>query len=86
MKIQAVIFDMDGLLVDSEGIGLTVMQDCAARQGVNLPAEAVRQTLGTTTAAAAAFYRRTYPAIDTDALFADFSQEMHELARSKKSH
>ena len=78
----AVIFDMDGLLMDSERIGLTVMRSCAALQDVDLPTDAVQKTVGIHAAAASEFYHQFYPALDTVTLFRDFRQAMHEAARA----
>lgn len=82
MTVAAVIFDMDGLLMDSERVGIPVMCACAARQGVELPPDAVRQTVGINAAASSAFYHQYYPALDTDTLFHDFRNAMHQAART----
>ena len=81
MSVQAVIFDMDGLLVDSERIGLTVMHDCGALQGYDIPIEMVRETLGANKQSSSDFYHRFFPALDTDRLFRDFKDAMIDLAR-----
>ena len=81
-RFKAVIFDMDGLLTDSEAIGLIIMRGCAARQGVDLPTDAVRKTVGIHAAAASDFYHQHYPALNTDQLFRDFRLAMHEAARA----
>lgn len=82
MRFSAVIFDMDGLLTDSESVGLRVMHACAARQGVDLPIADIMKTVGINAAAASRFYHQFYPVLETDRLFRDFREAMHEEARA----
>ena len=72
--IRAVIFDMDGLLTDSEAPGLTGIQVCGRLQGYEIPLEHVRRTIGINAKAASDFYHQYYPGLDTDRLFADFTE------------
>ena len=78
--IRAVIFDMDGLLTDSETPGLAGIQACGRKQGYEIPLEHVRQTIGINARAAGDFYHRHYPDLDTEQLFRDFTDYMHALA------
>ncbi len=81
MKPQAVIFDMDGLLMDSERIGLNVMHDCGALQGYDIPIDMVRQTLGANRQSSSDFYHQFFPDLDADRLFLDFRTAMCDLAK-----
>jgi len=83
--IQAVIFDMDGLLMDSEREGLYVMQACGRKQGIELPLDLIKSTLGTTYAHSKALYKSLYgDKIDPEQLFVDFKAGMRELAEQGK--
>ena len=82
--IQAVIFDMDGLLVDSELVGLDVLADCARKQQVEMTLEDIKKTLGATYAYAIDLYGRLYPQMDPVKLFEDFEESMQQLAREGK--
>lgn len=82
--IRAVIFDMDGLLTDSETVGLTAMAECGKKQGYDLPIPLILQTVGTTNAACCALYHQHYPEMDTERLFVDFRDAMFQKAREGK--
>lgn len=79
--IRAVIFDMDGLLTDSEIVGLRVIKDCGKLQGYELDEAVVLQTIGSTNTACIETYRRHYPGMNGERLFADFHRAMLDLAR-----
>ena len=79
--VKAVLFDMDGLLMNSEAIGLTGMQCCGRKQGYELPLDMIRQTLGATSAFSCDLYHRHFPDLDTRQLFVDFREYMHTRAQ-----
>ena len=84
MSFQAVIFDMDGLLMDSERVGLDVMHDCGLLQGYDIPVAMVRETIGSNKQSSSDFYHRFFPDLDTDRLFLDFKNAMCDLAKQGK--
>lgn len=84
MSFQAVIFDMDGLLMDSERVGLDVMHDCGSLQGYDIPVAMVRETIGSNKQSSSDLYHRFFPALDTDRLFLDFKNAMGDLAKQGK--
>ena len=79
--IRAVIFDMDGLLMDSEGVGLRVIQACGRRQGVAISASHVIRTIGANRQWSEDFYTGLYPTLNTRRLFDDFENEMNRRAQ-----
>ena len=84
MSFQAVIFDMDGLLMDSERVGLDVMHNCGLLQGYDIPVAMVRETIGSNKQSSSDLYHRFFPALDTDRLFLDFKKAMCDLAKEGK--
>ena len=84
MSVQAVIFDMDGLLMDSERIGLDVMHQCGFLQGYDIPVDMVRETIGSNKQSSSDYYHQFFPALDTDRLFLDFKNAMCDLAKQGK--
>ena len=84
MSFRAVIFDMDGLLLDSERVGLDVMHDCGLLQGYDIPVSMVRQTIGSNKQSSSDYYHQFFPGLDTDRLFLDFKEAMCGLARQGK--
>ena len=81
MSFQAVIFDMDGLLMDSEHVGLDVMHACGFLQGYDIPVDMVRETIGSNKQSSSDLYHRFFPGLDTDRLFVDFANAMCDLAK-----
>lgn len=84
MSFQAVIFDMDGLLMDSEHVGLTVMHECGLLQGYDIPVDMVRETIGSNNRSASDFYHQFFPDLDTARMFQDFKNAMCDLAKQGK--
>lgn len=77
---KAALFDMDGLLFDSERIGLIEMIAAGKEQGIHMEEEPVRATIGKTIEAAKQVYMDWYPALDYDALRISFTRRMQTLA------
>jgi HAD superfamily hydrolase (TIGR01509 family) len=80
MAFKAALFDMDGLLFDSERIGLIEMIAAAGEQGILMEEEPVRATIGKTIESAKEVYMQWYPTLDYDALRDAFTRRMHALA------
>lgn len=81
MSFQAVIFDMDGLLMDSERIGLQVMPQCGKNLGYDITVEQVRHTIGANKQSSSDYYHQFFPDLDTDRLFLNFKNAMCGLAK-----
>ena len=79
--LQAVIFDMDGVLTDSERAGVAITCAAAGEMGFNVPESVVLETLGVTWAESAAIYEKNWPDMDVQELFARVRKELLRRAR-----
>ena len=79
--IEAVIFDMDGVVMDSERVGNAVLLEGAKEQGINMTLPFVRSVMGMTLEASVPLYRAAYPALDRARLAAYFTERMARIVR-----
>lgn len=79
VNFKAALFDMDGLLFDSERIGLIEMIAAGKEQGIHMEEEPVRATIGMTIEGAKKIYMDWYPQLDYDALRISFTRRMQHL-------
>lgn len=82
--IGAVIFDMDGLITDSERVALSVVHRAGEAQGYDFPMPMIESFIGVTSYYACDILHKAYPGIDAQKVFADFRLFMHELAKEGK--
>ena len=80
--IRAVIFDMDGVLTDSERLGDEPLIIAGQKQGYRFTHENIPSCKGMTFAAAAPIFEKAFPGIDALRLGDDFDHAMCDLARA----
>ncbi len=76
MAFEAVIFDMDGLLFDTESLGVKACIHAGKMQGIDVSEEVVLTTLGTTEAKSDSIYLQHYPTYQAQRFWKDFSDWM----------
>jgi HAD superfamily hydrolase (TIGR01509 family) len=80
---KAVVFDMDGLLVDTETVYRDALISTAADMGQRLPFEVVQRMIGHTWPASAQVLRDHFgEAFDTDAMRARSIERFYEIAHA----
>jgi HAD superfamily hydrolase (TIGR01509 family) len=76
--IRAVVFDMDGLLVDTEALIRDISMELAEARGVSFPLEVFQQMVGLPNAASEAIARAHFgPDFPLEALWADVNVRLH---------
>lgn len=79
--IQAALFDMDGLLFDSERIHILAGTESARQLGYPFTPEMSLATLGMNEELSGAYYRRFIPAFDGAAFWTRYHAFLHDYAR-----
>ena len=79
MKMKGAIFDMDGLLFDSEAIFQSVWQERAKELGRTLDADFVRRISGSSGAETRAVVREYYGVEDPAAFILDVNERVHKI-------
>lgn len=81
--IQAVCFDMDGVLLDTERLGADVLMETALLQGYHLQEERARSCIGASTQATCDKLIGWFPAIDTRRFVDDWRDTMFARVRQE---
>lgn len=77
---SAVVFDMDGLLFDSEVFYTDAIVGAMERNGYHLPLSLFRQTIGMSGDATRVFFRNHFgEGLDFDGIWSEASAEFHEV-------
>ena len=78
--IRAVLFDMDGLLIDSERVALQTDVDIGRQMGYPISMDLAMQTLGVTWEESAALYKQHCPDFDAPAFRRAFDAALEKRA------
>ena len=82
--IRAVIFDMDGVLTDSEKLGVSLTCETAREMGFEIPESEALRTLGITWAASEALYEGICPGLDVQEMFRRIREKLVSLGGAGK--
>ena len=77
--IKAIIFDMDGLMVDSETVTYEGCKYVLNKLGLDITKDFYKTTLGKTVKEGRQLYRDQYPGIDLNALFEEVYDYMDDV-------
>ena len=74
--IRAVLFDMDGTLFDTEGLGLQLEIDAGAQMGFPVTMQMAHDLLGVTEKAGTEYLHQFFPSLDGEEYWRRFAQGM----------
>ena len=81
-KPLGVLFDMDGLLFDSERPAIPIIMELSRSMGTPVPEDVIRRTIGCTSALTREIYLESVPDVDFDRLSRRFRETMCALGAS----
>lgn len=64
MNIKCILFDIDGLMVDSEALSFTLIGEILREHGYEMPLSFYQKTIGVSQQIGARLFTETYPGID----------------------
>ena len=80
MKLSAVLFDMDGLLTDSEGYGHIILKNGGRELGFELPDSLLESVTGMNETECAAAFSASQPGLDGERLVAIYREGIRDAA------
>lgn len=84
MRIDGLIFDNDGTLVDSEGVAAQVLSELLQQRGIDLSSESILEhSRGVRFAAFVAKLGDAYPALGTEAFVAEYRERSQARFRER---
>lgn len=69
MQTKCIIFDMDGLMIDSEKLSYSIIKSIIAEQGHDVSLDLYAQTIGVCRGKAEKLYSNTFPGVDGKQVF-----------------
>ena len=84
MKLIAVLFDMDGLLIDSESYGFVVVKNAGRRLGFELSDQFINDITGLNDTECVAALESNYPGIDGKRVMDDYHKEMYAASQRRE--
>jgi beta-phosphoglucomutase family hydrolase len=82
-NIRAVIFDMDGLMYDTERLSLEAWKEVAARHGIDIPQSVIDSTMGHTCSEVKALVQKYFDETGVRADASAMSRERNDLMLEK---
>lgn len=81
--IRAALFDMDGLLFDTEQVHMQAAIDCGVKHGHAITKQMTIDTLGVNEKGCSAYFKERFPTFDPETFWADFHQYLYDYVREK---
>ena len=78
--IRAVIFDMDGVVTDSERLGFEAITEAGRAQKIDIPHDFIVSTMGMTFDRSYDMYRKNFPGLDYEKMMRHYYAYMADLA------
>lgn len=78
MTVRSILFDMDGLLIDSEVLSREIIEGLIAEAGFSMSDEQYTHLIGKNLSVGAQYMRALYGSIDTDRIYREYGRRYFE--------